>query len=71
MMGLPRPFSGEFVADALRVAIANNGYGIDNRDMWEYIIYYELLAIDDDGRYYPTARGREIMEQYPPIEAST
>ena len=69
-MGLPRPFSGEFVADALRVAIVNNGYGVENRDLWEYIVYDELLAVGEFGRYYATARGREIMEQYPPIEAS-
>jgi hypothetical protein len=67
-MPLPRPFSGEFIADALLVAIANNGYGIANRDMWEYIIYYELLGIDEDGRYYATARGRELMDRYPPVE---
>jgi hypothetical protein len=70
-MPLPRPFSEAFVADALRTAIANNSYGVDNRDMWDYIIYYELLGIDDDGRYYATARGREIMDRHPPIEAAS
>ncbi len=69
-MGLPRPFSEAFVADCLRLAIVNNGYGVDDAhgEMWHYIAYYELLAVDDFGRYYATARGQELMDRYPPVK---
>jgi hypothetical protein len=64
VMSLPRSLSESFVADCMRIAVRNNGYGVP-LDVWEYIVYYRLLAKDGDGRYYATERGRELLVRNP------